>query len=360
LELIEENTKMDSKISGLYKEVFRTPEERRDKGTELELRVDVDGERPLNIISGDLFSTLGNNKTYLNSFKFQVKENKEKPDTIILKGTAEEFNPSIDSIKNIKVSINSNSLQASVQFLNSSGTVSNCLCEPRSEYFRTVLLQHDYEKGVEPFESYDTTNLSSPSRRTHQLSIISAFAVAGIEIKENRKQKPIPHPNSVPGEDPVWTDSQLYDAMLEHFTYAEDEPRCKLWLLSGNEYVICTVNGMMLQHKETQRRGCVVFQIATGWQTPEEKRLRLFIYMHELGHCFNLGHPWNRPQKGQDCGYATLSWMNYPWKYHLSDKVYGGDDFWRAFNFRFTDSELTHLRHGFRNDVIVDETATKS
>ena len=141
--------------------------------------------------------------------------------------------------------------------------------------------------------------------------------------------------------------------MLEHFTCAEDEPRCKLWLLSANEYVICTVNGMMLKHKETQRRGCVVFQIATGWQTPEEKRLRLFIYMHELGHCFNLGHPWNRPQKGQDCGYATLSWMNYPWKYRLSNEIYGADDFWKAFNFQFTESELIHLRHAFPKEMML-------
>ena len=70
---------MDSKISGLYKEVFRTPEERRAKGIELELRVDVDGERPLNIISGDIFSTIGNNKTYLEFISdFKLKKMKKK------------------------------------------------------------------------------------------------------------------------------------------------------------------------------------------------------------------------------------------------------------------------------------------
>jgi hypothetical protein len=83
--------------------------------------------------------------------------------------------------------------------------------------------------------------------------------------------------------------------------------------------------------------------------------MRLFIYIHELGHCFNLRHPWSKSKSSPSAeadGYSTLSWMNYPWLYYLSKETRGSEEFWKAFNFQFTESELVHLRHGFRNDVI--------
>jgi hypothetical protein len=45
---------------------------------------------------------------------------------------------------------------------------------------------------------------------------------------------------------------------------------------------------------------------------------------------------------------SALSWMNYPWGYPG-----GASAFWNAFPFQFDDQELIHLRHGFRNDVIM-------
>jgi hypothetical protein len=74
-----------------------------------------------------------------------------------------------------------------------------------------------------------------------------------------------------------------------------------------------------------------------------------------LGHCFNLRHPWSRSKLSPSAeagGYSTLSWMNYPWLYYLSEETRGSEEFWKAFNFQFSESELIHLRHGFRNDVI--------
>lgn len=41
--------------------------------------------------------------------------------------------------------------------------------------------------------------------------------------------------------------------------------------------------------------------------------------------------------------------MNYPWYYPKG----GPAGFWSSFDFRFDDEELIHLRHGFRNDVIM-------
>ena len=63
----------------------------------------------------------------------------------------------------------------------------------------------------------------------------------------------------------------------------------------------------------------------------------LYVYVHEIGHAFNLVHSWD---KGRP---ESLSWMNNP--------IYQ-TDFWDNFRFRFDDEELIHLRHGDRSSII--------
>jgi len=350
---------MDRKISGLYKEIFTTSE-RKAKGTELELRIDVDGERPLNIVSGDLYSNSGKTRKYLSSFRFQeVKKTETAANEIIITGMVGEFDPESSYFTNIQVTIPLNSYppKATVQWISSSGNTSTHLCKYVSDYFRRVQLEHDYEEGVVPFDSYETTDLSSPPpHRLRPLSITDVFAEAGIKmITVRKKQHSVPHPKGIPGEGSVWTDNELHDAMLEHFSKLKGTPQWAVWLLSAREYVFSSAKGIRLRHKGKERRGCAVFQNAIGWQSPEEKRMRLFIYVHELGHCFNLQHPWDKcgaHSSAETDGYSTMSWMNYPWTYYLSDESRGAEAFWEAFHFQFSDSELIHLRHGFRNDVI--------
>jgi hypothetical protein len=351
---------MNQKISGLYKEVFSNPAERKAKRTEIELRVDVDGVRPLNVISGDIYSNSERTRKYLSSFIFQgVKKIETPTNGILLIGKKGKFSLNSDHFTDIQITIpaNSHPPKAAFQWTNSSGSVSKCFCKYVSKHFRSVHLEHDYEEGVAPLESYETTDLFSPSpHRSHPISIIDAFAEAGIEIiiVKEKKDSVIP-PKGIPGDGSVWTDSELHDAMLKHFTLFKDRPQWNIWLLSANEYVMSNIKGITIDRKGKKRRGCAVFQSATGWRSTEEKRMRLFIYVHELGHCFNLHHPWDKPQAdpiAEADGYATLSWMNLPWRYYSSEESRGEEAFWKAFNFQFSYSELMHLRHGFRNEVI--------
>ena len=357
---VRKKTNQNQKLSGLYKEYFSNPSERKAKRTELELRVDVDGMRPLNVISGDFYSISKRKRKYLSSFIFQkVKKNETPTKGVRFSSEKGKFSLNSDQFTDIQITIpaNSHPLKAAVQWTNSSGPESKCLCKYASKYFRSVHLEHDYEEGVVPLEPYETTSISSPSpHRSHPISMIGAFAEAGIEIivvKEKRDS--VPSPRGTPEDGAVWTDSELHEAMLKHFTLFKDKPQWKLWLLSANEYVMSNIYGILTDRKEKKRRGCAVFQSATGWQSVEEKRFRLFIYVHELGHCFNLHHSWDIPQDDPSAGagqYATLSWMNLPWRYYSSEESRGGGAFWEAFNFQFSNSELMHLRHGFRNDVI--------
>ena len=89
---------------------------------------------------------------------------------------------------------------------------------------------------------------------------------------------------------------------------------------------------------------------ASAARPPTPRRLQLYTCIHELGHCFNLLHSWQKslatpPQPNRP---ASPSWMNYPWRFPG-----GPAAFWTAFPFRFDDQELVHVRHGFRNDVIM-------
>jgi hypothetical protein len=114
------------------------------------------------------------------------------------------------------------------------------------------------------------------------------------------------------------------------------------------------VKGIMLAYNG-KRYGCAIFHSAIGEKTIWEKRRLLFTYVHEIGHCFNLLHPWDRYQKNspsRETLHSSLSWMNLPEKYYSAKEYYGEDRFWKKFQFEFDDSELMHLRHGFRNNVI--------
>jgi hypothetical protein len=350
---------MKKNISGLYKGVFSNPSENRIK-TELELRVDVDGTRSLNIISGDFYVNSKNARKYLSSFIFEVVKKIENPtNEILLIGDKGKFSSNLGEFTDIKISISANSNQLKATFQGTKGPRSKiqCLCKYASQYFRSVYLEHDYEEGVMPLEPYEKADFSSLSpNRSHPISIVDAFEEAGIEIivvKEKRDS--IPSPKGTPISKAVWTDSELHKTMLNHFTLYKDRPQWKLWLLSANEYVMSNIYGIMIDRKDKKRRGCAVFQSSTGWKSVEEKRFRLFIYVHELGHCFNLRHSWDKPKtelSSEDDRYASLSWMNLPWRYYSSKESRGEEAFWKAFDFQFDTSELMHLRHGFRNDVI--------
>ncbi|MEJ2271696.1 MAG: hypothetical protein P8X91_04285, partial [Candidatus Bathyarchaeota archaeon] len=276
---------MNQKISGLYKGVISNTSESRIKRTELELRIDVDGTHSLNVFSGDLYAKSKSTRKYLSSFKFhRIKKIETPTNRIQLIGEKGKFSSNSNQFKNIKISISKKSNPPKAVFYGTNGSRSkvHCLCKYASQYFRTIYLEHDYERNVIPLEPYETANLPSPSpHRSHPIGIIDAFAEAGIEIIVVKdKSDSVPSPKGTPISEGVWTNSELQDAMFKHFTLFKNEPQWKLWLLSAKEYVMSNIYGITIGCKTRKMKGCAVFQNSTGWQSPEEKRFRLFIYVH--------------------------------------------------------------------------------
>jgi hypothetical protein len=189
---------------------------------------------------------------------------------------------------------------------------------------------------------------------------------AGVDLTINPTHTVIDDTNN-----PTWTVDELHDAMESYFSqYAGQWPKWHVWSLLASSYISSGVAGIMFDYNlstaddtKPDRQGCAVFRnhqwfnnlpAGSPANDNEASALRdfLYTYVHELGHCFNLMHSWQKSlanPPGTDRP-DSLSWMNYPWMY---DQRHSSGDFWANFFLRFDDEELIHIRHGNRKSVIM-------
>ena len=315
---------------------------------ELELRVDVDGYRPMKRFSGDFYQVSGATVSYFGSFVVHAPTLTVTSTHVTLVGLA--MTTWATSYNKIQVTIARNSLfmppaPAYIQFMtaaNTKGAAYTCLFE--SSYMRTVDLEQDREAGVTPFNSYDTGSLpSGGSART--LTVAKAYAEAGVEMRTAGVSNTVP---TAPGG--TWSNAELHAAMEKHFSLWKEAPQWKVWLFQAmrHEYGPGLL-GIMFDQKGKQRQGCAAFYQGISGTAPDKLRDQLYVCVHELGHCFNLFHSFHKkymnPPMPNRLG--ALSWMNYPQNYPG-----GKSAFWNAFPFQFDSLEVIHLRHAFHNNII--------
>jgi hypothetical protein len=318
-------------------------------GFQLELRVDVDGVRPMRRVSGDFYQASGSTITYHSSFRVDSPTVSRTPAQVVIEGLGSYTFPA--GAPRVRVTIPRVSpivppAAATVQFFTLSGAPgARYLCAYQSPYFRSVLYEQDHEAGVTLFDSYDTGSLPSggPAR---VLNVGHAYAEAGIGMFTSGVWNAIPAP---PGGS--WSNAELHAAMEVQFSLWQDLPQWAVWLLAAHAHEIGPgLYGIMFDQAGRQRQGCAVFHQGIGGTTADRLRLQLYTYVHELGHCFNLLHSWQKglAQPPAPNRPASPSWMNYPWYYPG-----GAGAFWSAFPFQFDDLEVVHLRHAFRGNVIM-------
>jgi hypothetical protein len=319
---------------------------------QLTVRVDVDGRRPMKRVSGDFHATSGSTTSYYGSFVVHAPTLWVTASYVIIQGLGDfTFNAGAPKVRVIipRRAYSQPNAPASVQFLttnNRKGALYNC--DFASSSFRHVQLEQDYVEDVTPFTSYDTSLLPSgdPGR---VLTVQSAYTEAGIQLQTAGAWNEIPLSGA--GSNATWSNAELHQAMELQFSLWQDDPQWKVWLLAAQQHDYGTgLYGIMFDQQGQQRQGCAVFHAGVGGDTPEQQRLQLYTYVHELGHCFNLFHSFhkqymNPPQPNR---LKALSWMNYPWGYPG-----GAAAFWNAFPFQFDDQEVVHLRHAFRDDIIL-------
>ena len=149
----------------------------------------------------------------------------------------------------------------------------------------------------------------------------------------------------------TWSNAELHAAMVAHFTTWADVPQWKVWLLHARLHDMGPgLLGIMFDQQGKQRQGCAVFYAGVGGAAPADLREQLYTCVHELGHCFNLFHSFHKKYMDPPLPnrLKALSWMNYPWKFPG-----GPSAFWSNFPFVFDTLETVHLRHAYRNNVIM-------
>lgn len=334
-------------------------------GWQLELRVDVDGVRPLKRVSGDFLSISGGTTSYFGSFVVNAPTITTSASEVKLEGLGTftwSAGAPLVRVTIPRTTIFEPAKPATVQFVTPPSTPgASYLCQFDSPHFRTVLWEQDSVAGAVPFVSYDTGSLPQPaSSPARVLTVPKAFAEAGIDLQVAGTANVVPVSAAGPGAAPTWSDSELHTAMVNHFSLFADVPQWRVWLLVATSHD-GGYRGIMFDYTDAfQRQACAVFYDAIKGTDAASQRAQLRTYVHELGHAFNLLHSWQKnladppAPLGANQGLGDLSWMNYAWKYQPPAPAPGGEAaYWSAFPFQFTDNELVHLRHGFYKNVIM-------
>ena len=330
-------------MSGRYRGV--------DAGLEVELRVDVDGPRATTRVSADYFRVHRDTTTYVGSMRV------DEP-VVSITGTRLTITGNgffTWSAKNADVRITiprvwegSAPAPATLRHFTRGGARGSAyVCAFESPSFRIVALEEAREQGVTRLTSYDTGSLPSggPAR---SLTPAAAFAEAGVEMLG--AGEPIVVDTSGAGANAAWSDAELHAAMEVSFSRWADSPQWAMWLLHAVAHEDPELFGVMFDRQGRQRQGCAVFYQDLSPSRPEIARELIHVLVHELGHGFNLPHCWQRPLATLllPSRPAARSWMNYPERYPG-----GPDAYWSRFAFEFDDLEVAHLRHAFRESVIM-------
>jgi hypothetical protein len=324
-------------------------------GYQLELRVDIDGTHPLRKLSGDYYQVTGTTTTYFGSFTVDAVTVNSTPTQVTIVGTARTTWQTTFTILRVtipRVNIFQPGPDATIRWFTTSGAAgASYICPWQAGAFRTVELEQDIEAGIAPFASYNTGALPSggPART---LSVAAAYAEAGVQMLDSGGANTISTP-----ADHIWTNASLHHAMQTHFSKFAERPQFKVWLLHANKHEYGVgLRGIMFDQQGLQRQGCASFYQAIAAPNDGNRREQLYVNVHELGHCFNLFHSFHKSYMNPPLPNrpGSLSWMNYPQNFQPGGGAPGGPAaFWAAFPFQFDDLELTHVRHGFRNAVIM-------
>lgn len=323
-------------------------------GFQLELRVDIDRTRPMRKLSGDFYTVSGATTAYSGSFIVDSPTITQTPTQTIVRGLGRftwTAGAPVVQVTIARRSILLPAAPAELQFFTTSGAPGAVYdCRFESGYFRTVGIETDRVSDVTTpvFASYNTGSLPSGGA-ARSLSVVGAYAECGIQMNASPGGNVIDIGEA--GANKTWSDSELHASMVRHFSLYRNAPQWAVWQVACQTHDLGPgLYGIMFDQAGLQRQGCAVFHNGIGGVTAEQLRLQLYTYVHELGHCFNLLHSWqksfaNPPAVNRP---GSFSFMNYPWRFPG-----GPDAFWSGFPFQFDDEEVIHLRHAFRNDIIM-------
>lgn len=233
--------------------------------------------------------------------------------------------------------------------------------------FHPVEFEYDTTSDSDAVTDFDIA--SHPNRPSglavESVNIETVFSRAGFKVTKSGGDGAIPV--STAGGDAKWTEQELNDAMSVYWSAYSTAPAWAAWaLFAGQSIDGPNLGGIMFDYTGSsapQRQGCVVFSDSFISNAPSGdanaaayvQRMRFWTAVHELGHAFNLAHAWNKntatwiPTSNED---HLRSFMNYPHRF-----TGGANAFFSDFRYRFSDSELLFMRHAPERFVRMGDAA---
>jgi hypothetical protein len=328
----------------------------------MELRLDVDRHTPLMTASGTVWKSIS---TKLHWIARLTQNGQDRWKGMIWWRDGEtEFFPYDDVEIQVVRGASSSQLGAMVTFSNNRGLSHELTFEFNSPYFHPINFEFDYLKGEKEKVTTEIDTWAHPNRPANlpreTLTIKTVFERAGFSMSVSPGGGEVPI--SLAGANAVWNDAELHDAMQKYWFLYAPEAQWALWLFFASLYedpktgnADANTYGIMFDNiGKQQRQGTAIFNDSAisipryGDRDSEAgvKRKRFFYGCHEMGHCFNLPHsfnkehptkiPWNYLKDEPE----ARSFMNYPHKVKDGEPAFFAD-----FEYRFSDSELLFIRH---------------
>ncbi|MFE0186773.1 reprolysin-like metallopeptidase [Streptomyces sp. NPDC058989] len=322
-----------------------------------ELRVDVDGPAPTMTVSGTVWRLPTGGATWLAEVARQADGSLAGPISY------RDGNTSLRPGTSIRVQLTGQPpLQpfgAVVTFMKPGVPDEVVGYTQATPHFREVGIEYD---RVEDAVQIDAYSLHDHPVRPQDLPDITltvedAFTRQGIQVTRNGGSNVIPLSTAVNGR---WSDIEMHDAMQQHWSQWRPGPsgegiaQWQVWtLFAGLHDEGKDLGGIMFDDiGAAQRQGCAIFSKSFISDRPPNdpapeayvRRMGFWTAVHEIGHCFNLAHAWQKSLRTPWMPLADepegRSFMNYPFL------VNGGPQaFFSDFRYFFSEDELRFLRH---------------
>ena len=320
-----------------------------------ELRLDVDGQYPLMLASGTITRRLTGRIHWIANLKASGRFSWSGQ--IWFKNGAAQLFPFTSVTITVTRSLHNHQRRATVLF--GGGGAPNRVRGFRyaSAYFRQVGFEFDFVEGLTPVAQIDTAaHANHPSSLSAEtLSIDTVFRRAGFKPRDTAGSG---LPIAGAGANALWSDMEMHDAMQSYWSKYADRAQWSLWTFFASRHEMGpSLGGIMFDDiGPYQRQGAAIFYDSFISQAPAGDpqaaawvdRMRFWTAVHEMGHTFNLAHSWQKSlSSGTNGPWIPLadepearSFMNYPYN------VAGGQTaFFSDFEYRFSDNELTFMRH---------------
>jgi hypothetical protein len=318
-----------------------------------ELRLDVDGLYPQQVVSGTQFSGLTQVVHWIASLTTRATDH-WVGSIWFREGSTTTFRFTTVDVRVTRAALASGQ-SAVVTFSGGGMPNRTTVYQYASPYFHPIEFEFDAAAGTTGVTAINTGD--HPTRPAglalEALNLETVYRRAGFDVTRSGGDSVVPLAGA--GTDKVWSNQEMHDAMQVYWSRFTPRAQWSVWVFFASLHEMgSSLGGIMFDDiGPNQRQGTAIFEDAfistapTGDPAPAAwvRRMRFWTAAHEMGHSFNLAHSWQKSLGTTWIPLAdeptALSYMNYPYRVPPGPQ----NVFFQGFDYRFSDGELLFMRH---------------